>query len=276
MQVRIKTAILCLFANLLFPLPSRPQIPFKHSLLDSVLCSFVDDNGLVDYTGLQKDRNTLDVYIDSIGSVSPETHPKRFSTPTHQLAYWINAYNALVLRGITDAYPVDSVKDIQLFNGFFNRRTWKVGGQKITLDSIENDIIRPQFNDPRIHFVLNCGAMSCPPLENRAFTGRSLEKRLEKALGRFISNERFFTLRGNHLLLSKIIDWYRSDFYLKGRSISPPENSEVDPLISYFIPYLDQSIKDQLRNPALQVQFFEYDWSLNAQPAPYTPESTNY
>lgn len=276
MQVRIKTAILCLFANLLFPLPSRPQIPFKHSLLDSVLCSFVDDNGLVDYTGLQKDRNTLDVYIDSIGSVSPETHPKRFSTPTHQLAYWINAYNALVLRGITDAYPVDSVKDIQLFNGFFNRRTWKVGGQKITLDSIENDIIRPQFNDPRIHFVLNCGAMSCPPLENRAFTGRSLEKRLEKALVRFISNERFFTLRGNHLLLSKIIDWYRSDFYLKGRSISPPENSEVDPLISYFIPYLDQSIKDQLRNPALQVQFFEYDWSLNAQPAPYTPESTNY
>lgn len=276
MQLRIKTAILCLFANLFFPLPSQPQIPFKHSLLDSVLCSFVDDNGLVDYTGLQKDRNTLDVYIDSIGSVSPETHPKRFSTPTHQLAYWINAYNALVLRGITDAYPVDSVKDIQLFNGFFNRRTWKVGGQKITLDSIENDIIRPQFNDPRIHFVLNCGAMSCPPLENRAFTGRSLEKRLEKALVRFISNEHFFTLRGNHLLLSKIIDWYRSDFYLKGRSISPPENSEVDPLISYFIPYVEQSIKDQLRNPDLQVQFFEYDWSLNAQPAPYTPESTNY
>ena len=269
----IQTKILCIITNLFFFLPSHAQIPFDHSPLDVVLTSFVDENGLVDYAGLKKDRTNLNVYMDSIRSVSPESHPKRFPSPTEQLAYWINVYNASVLTGITDAYPVSSVKDILLFNGFFNRQKWTVGGQELTLDNIENDIIRTQFNDPRTHFVLNCGAMSCPPLENRAFTGSSMEKRLEKALKRFISNEHFFTLSGNQLFLSKIIDWYRSDFSTENR-FTNSNNPEIDPLISYFIPYVGQPIKDQLRNPTLKVHFYEYDWSLNSQPIPSVPMLT--
>ena len=276
MYLRVRTVILCSLAILFshLPIPSETQILFDHGPLDSVLSSFVDKNGLVNYTGLQKDRTKLDVYIDSIGSISPKSNPERFSSSTDQLAYWINVYNALVLRGITDAYPVTSVKDIHLFNGFFNRHTWNVGGQKMTLDTIENDIIRPQFNDPRIHFVLNCGAMSCPPLENRAFTGNSLDKRLERALMRFISNERFFTLRGNQLFLSKIIDWYKSDFYPKGR-LTSPDNPVVNPLISYFIPYIDRPKKNQLESPTLKIEFHEYDWSLNAQPNSPVPKPTH-
>ena len=270
----VQTAILYMTTNLFFLPPSQAQILFDHSPLDVVLSSFVDENGLVDYAGLQKDRTNLNVYMDSIGEVSPESHPKRFPSSTEQLAYWINAYNASVLTGITDAYPISSVKDILLFNGFFNRQKWTVGGRKLTLDTIENDIIRTQFNDPRIHFVLNCGAMSCPPLENRAFTGSSLEKRLEKALEKFISNEHFFTLSGNQLFLSKIIDWYRSDFSTKNRSTNS-NNYEMDPLISYFIPYVEQPIKEQLRRPTLKVQFHDYDWSLNSQPTPSIPTS-NY
>ena len=264
MHKHVKTNLIIIIANFCFPLQVPAQTPFHHSTLDTVLVSYVNDAGLVDYASLQKDRTTLDSYIDSIGSVSPQSHPERFASSAHQLAYWINAYNALVLRGIIDAYPVESVKDIKLFNGFFNRQTWHVGGRPLTLDKIENDIIRPQFNEPRIHFVLNCGAKSCPPLENRAFTGALLEDRLEKALIRFTASENFFYLQEDQLILSKIIDWYRSDFHHQTPS-NNPQNTAIDPLISYFIPYADPSMRDLLRHPTLNVVFMDYDWSLNEQ-----------
>ena len=260
----VKTNLIIIIANICFPLQVLAQPPFHHSTLDTVLVSYVNDAGLVDYASLQKNRTSLDSYIDSIGSVSPQSHPERFASSAHQLAYWVNAYNALVLRGIIDAYPVKSVKDIKLFNGFFNRQTWNVGGQSLTLDTIENDIIRPQFNEPRIHFVLNCGAKSCPPLENRAFTGASLEDRLEKALKRFTTSEDFFYLHEDRLILSKIIDWYRSDFHHQPPS-NNPQSPAIDPLISYFIPYADPSKRDLLRRPRLNVEFMDYDWSLNEQ-----------
>lgn len=272
MHRRVKTNLIIIIANVCFPLQVPAQPPFHHSTLDTVLVSYVNDAGLVDYASLQKDRTTLDSYIDSIGSVSPQSHPERFASSSHQLAYWINAYNALVLRGIIDAYPVDSVKDIKLLNGFFNRQTWNVGGRFLTLDTIENDIIRPRFNEPRIHFVLNCGAKSCPPLENRAFTGTSLEDRLDKALMRFIASEDFFYLQEDRLILSKIIDWYRTDFHHQTPSNSS-QNTVIDPLISYFIPYADPSMIDLLRHPTLNVEFMDYDWSLNEQrtPSPLAP-----
>ena len=265
MHKHIKTNLtITIIASFCFPLLVPAQTPFHHSILDTVLFSHVNDAGLVDYASLQKDRTMLDSYIDSIGSVSPQSHPERFASSAHQLAYWINVYNALVLRGIIDAYPIESVKDIKLFNGFFNRQTWNVGGRPLTLDEIENDIIRPQFKEPRIHFVLNCGAKSCPPLENRAFTGASLEYRLEKAVMRFTASEDFFELREDQLILSKIIDWYRSDFHHQKPS-NNPQSTVIDPLISYFIPYADPSMRDLLRQPTLNVEFRDYDWSLNKQ-----------
>ncbi|MFC1525270.1 DUF547 domain-containing protein [Candidatus Latescibacterota bacterium] len=136
---------------------------FGHELLDRVLLSSVDAEGRIDYAGLKADRLELDQYIDSLAAVSPVSHPARFPTPAHALAYWINAYNAFVLRGVVDAYPVSSVKDISLLNGFFRRLRFVAGGSEMTLDHIENDIIRPTYRDPRIHFVVNCGAVSCPP-----------------------------------------------------------------------------------------------------------------
>jgi hypothetical protein len=273
MHIYVKTNLIVIIANICFPLQVLAQPPFHHSTLDTVLVSYVNDAGLVDYASLQKNRTSLDSYIDSIGSVSPQSHPERFASSAHQLAYWLNAYNAIVLRGIIDAYPVDSVKDIKLFNGFFNRQTWNVGGQSLTLDTIENDIIRPQFNEPRIHFVLNCGAKSCPPLENRAFTGASLEDRLEKALKRFTASEDFFYLHEDRLILSKIIDWYRTDFHHQPPS-NNPQSPAIDPLISYFIPHADPSIRDLLRRPTLNVEFMDYDWSLNEQqtPSPLAPK----
>jgi hypothetical protein len=157
---------------------TEKAVPFSHELLDQVLVQYVDTQGLVEYAALKKDRRLLDAYIDSLRQTSPASHPQRFASSQHELAYWINAYNASVLRGVIDAYPVASVMDIKLFDGFFNRQELVIGGQTLTLNDLENTIIRPQYQDPRIHFVVNCGALSCPELENRAFKADDLEQRL--------------------------------------------------------------------------------------------------
>ena len=145
-----------------------------------MLQEYVDDQGLVRYAALAQDRAQLDAYVDSLGHSSPASHPDRFPTREHELAYWINAYNAFTLRGVIDAYPIASVKDAFALSGFFNRQTFVAGGREMTLDHLENQIIRPTYQEPRIHFAVNCAALSCPQLDNRAFTGPDLDARLEQ------------------------------------------------------------------------------------------------
>jgi hypothetical protein len=252
---------------LLVPAYTWPSSEFSHAPFDSVLSNYVDEKGLVNYQGLQEHRETLDDYIVQLSAVSPHSNAEHFPTANHQLAYWINAYNALVLRGIIDAYPVESVMDIRLFNGFFNRTEWTVGGHKMTLDHIENAIIRPGFGDVRIHFVLNCGARSCPPLERSSFNGDSLDARLDAAAQRFVSNPQLFELREDGLYLSKILDWYRPDFsdYFPTDRI---QLAQRDPLISYFSPLIPASSRKQLSQPNIPIRFMDYDWSLNEQIRP--------
>ena len=115
---------------LLIPVALCAAPPFDHGSFDQVLQKYVDDQGLVRYAALAKDRAQLDAYVDSLGLYSPETHPDRFPTREHELAYWINAYNAFTLRGVIDAYPIASVKDAFVLNGFFNRQTFVAGGTR--------------------------------------------------------------------------------------------------------------------------------------------------
>ena len=259
------TRRVALLAVLLHTLPLvADEQPFSHALLDQVLSTYVDDHGLVDYAGLKKDRQTLDTYIDSLRATSPLNSPARFSTPQHALAYWINAYNAIVLRGVVDAYPIASVKDIKILNGFFNRMDWTIGGQTLTLDHIENKIIRPLYKDPRIHFVVNCGAVSCPELENRAFTGATLDDRLESAARRFANNKKHLYTKDNTLYLSKILDWYGSDF----SNWFPADRANPDArpaLVNYFLPYLPADQAERLKSSPMRIEFSAYNWALNEQ-----------
>ncbi|MGY8827176.1 MAG: DUF547 domain-containing protein [Candidatus Latescibacterota bacterium] len=255
-----------IFALFIWPLASSLSAnetkPFSHELFNQVLSTYVNDQGLVDYAGLKEDRPKLDAYIDSLRATSPQNSPQRFTNPQHALAYWINAYNASVLRGVIDAYPIDSVKDIKLFNGFFNRTEWTIGGETMTLNHIENEIIRPQFKDPRIHFVVNCGATSCPELENRAFDGETLNTRLEAAARRFANNKKHLYLKGDTLYLSKILEWYGADF----DTWFPSERKNPDtrpPLINYFLPHLPSDLVQLLNTSSVQIKFSAYNWDLN-------------
>jgi hypothetical protein len=247
--------------------------PFSHQLFDQVLQQHVDARGRVDYETLEESMNdssaALDAYIDSLAALSPRSNPERFPSERHELAYWINAYNAFVIKGIVDAYPIGSVKDIMLFNGFFRRKKFTAGGQELTLDEIEKGIILPGYRDPRVHFVINCGATSCPELENRAFSGEELDVRLEAALARFSRNPRHVRLdRANgRLHLSKIMDWYGKDF-IRWFPESRKPASRPPTLVDYLLPYLPAETAAYLRDhPDVETAFEDYDWSLNDRPS---------
>ena len=249
---------------------AQPAVPFSHKLFDGVLHAYVDCDGRVDYTGLKANRDSLDAYIDSLGRFSPRSHPDRFPAPQHELAYWINAYNAFVLKGVIDEYPVATVMDIGEGSGFFSRLYFQAGGDSLTLDELENGIIRQRYRDPRIHFAVNCAAVSCPPLENRAFRGEDLDLRLEAALQRFASAPLHVRIDAENglLHLSKILLWFGPDFvewFPRDRDDPPADPT----LIDYLVPYLDPEQAAYLRqNPGVAISFNDYDWTLNDQLAP--------
>jgi len=240
---------------------------FPHHLLNEVLETHVDSAGMVDYARLKSGRGSLDAYIDSLERISPRNALERFASKAHELAYWVNAYNAFVLRGVIDAYPVASVKDIALLNGFFSRKKFTAGGQHLTLNDIENKIIRPVYQEPRVHFAINCGAFSCPTLAPRAFSGDHLDRQLEEALQSFAHNPKYVRLAPDgRLQVSKILEWYGKDFiewFPQDRVPLPPSPTIAD----YLLPYLPEETAAYVRqHPDVSIAFDEYDWDLNVQP----------
>lgn len=240
--------------------------PFSHGPFDQVLQSAVDPAGRVDYAGLKACPTLLDSYLDSLAACSPRNHPERFPDRGHELAYWINAYNALVLRGVLEGYPVARVDELGGLESFFRRRTWTIGGQPLTLDQLEGEIIRPQYRDPRVHFALNCGALSCPPLLDRAYTAGKLDSLLDARLRSFAADPQQVRLdrQKGRLHLSRIMDWYREDFirWFPMRPAAPAQPTLVD----YLLPYLPADLAGYLaQHPATELVFEEYDWTLNQQ-----------
>lgn len=176
-----------------------------HSLWDQLLGKYVQA-GRVSYSNFQKDPE-FEKYLALLADNAPESSWPR----DEQLAYWINAYNAFTIKLITDNYPVKSITDLH------GGKPWdvkwiKLGNNTYSLNQIENEIIRPQFKEPRIHFAVNCAAKSCPPIANKAFTAANLEQMLEKQAIAFINNTEFNTISSEKVNISKIFEWYASDF----------------------------------------------------------------
>ena len=226
---------------------------FSHKLFDQVLEKYVDSQGRVNYAGLKSNPGTLEAYLDLL-AVNAPSDKATFQTG---LAFWINAYNALTIKGVLDHYPTTSVRKIKLFGGFFSRIKFQVGGREYTLDNIEHDIIRYEFGDPRIHFALVCASIGCPILENRAFVPETLEERLDNATANFINNPEKVRLdRENRVLyLSQIFEWYAEDF-----------EDTHDSVINFISEYLPEADATFLKAKEVQIQYLQYDWRLNAQP----------
>ncbi|MFM1842615.1 MAG: hypothetical protein RLZZ490_1351 [Cyanobacteriota bacterium] len=230
-----------------------------------VLITYVDDQGRVNYPQLQQNRQGLDRYLQAIANV-PQASYEQFSAP-EKIAFWINAYNAITLKSIIDQTPLKtSIRDIP---GVWKWRKHPVAGQSLTLDNIEHDILRQQFNEPRIHGALVCAAKSCPPLRQEPYDGDRLDAQLQDQTNRFLHHPQGFHLdqANKTVYLSSIFQWFGQDWQ---KSFQPQQgfqgNDKEKAVLNFISNYLPPSQQTFLQNGEYQIQYFDYDWSLNQQP----------
>jgi hypothetical protein len=234
----------------------RPEsaVGFDHSKFDRVLKTYVNDQGLVDYNGIAGDQ-TFKAYMKSLESADLGSMSRNA-----RLAFWINAYNAVTIDKVIKWKPKKSVREtliprVWTSTKFFTSRENKVAGKRLSQDDIENDILRKQFKDPRIHFAIICASSGCPPLPRFAYTEENVQEKLEEETRKYINSDRGtrIDLAENTLYLSKLFDWYSGDFASKSGSV-----------LNFIKPYLEkQTLAFLERGP--RIADLDYDWSLNAQ-----------
>lgn len=243
----------------------------NHEAFDRVLEQVVDPP-LVDYRTLTEIRGELDLYIESLGATDPEA--LRRAPREEQLAFWINAYNACMLKTVADHYPIGR-GGIGLFGrirnqlaGYPTNSVWQIGNaftqkhcriarSERSQDEIEHEIIRPTFGEPRIHFAVNCAARSCPALWPEAYKANRLDAQLDSAVEGFIDVRSHFTLESGDpstLYLNRAMDWYRDDF------------GGIPGLRDFFSRYLQGEQLRLVQSSDTEVAFFDYDWTLNDVP----------
>ena len=230
---------------------STSDVSFSHELFDQVLQEHVDENGQVNYTKLKANPKKLEAYLDLLAFAKPDD-----LSYNERLTFWINAYNALVIKGVINHYPTTSVRKIKFFNGFFSRLKFQVAGKMYSLNQIEHDTIRAEFVEPRVHFVLVCASHSCPPLWNRAYSAETLEERLETATFNFIQNPEQVRIDRpkRHVYVSKIFKWYDDDF-----------KEGYDGVTDFLADYLPPEDAEFLESTDVKLRYLDYDWSLNDQ-----------
>ncbi|MBT7921507.1 MAG: DUF547 domain-containing protein [Candidatus Marinimicrobia bacterium] len=237
-----------------------PQKEVKHPNMDSdisdrtfndVLNSYVDNEGRVDYNSIRENPFALQPFLDFVGSFSPQFNPELFPTNNDKKAYWINTYNGLMIQTVIENPEISSVKEIGWGYGVFWRKKYKVGGELLTLNHIEHKILRGQYNDPRIHFAINCASNSCPPIGHRIVTGINLDQQLNDKTRDFINNPANVMVdhKKRMIVLSKIFKWYKKDFESGGTT-----------LVDYLNKYRDEPILKS----SYMIIFQDYDWGLNA------------
>ena len=229
-----------------------------HSAWDRLLRKYVDDRGGVNYQNWQAsaaDVQLLDGYLAHLSAASLNVPSARGA----QLAYWINAYNAVTVKGILDEYPTSSIRNhTAKFVGYniWHDLLLKVDGRELSLDTIEHKLLR-KMNEPRIHFAIVCASISCPRLRNEAYTFDHLEQQLADNARHFFAtpgNFRFDAAAGT-FELSAILDWFGEDF-----GSSPAARLQA------IAPYLPDAASQQAaQRGAGRTRFMEYNWGLNEQ-----------
>lgn len=212
-----------------------------HSVFDALLKAHVSNSGMVDYAAIKSKVSKLDEYLGYLSQNIPTSK----ASENESLAFWINAYNANTIKLIVDNYPVTSIMDLYGGKAFDNK--WiKIGGETLSLNDIENNKIRAKYNEPRIHFAVNCAAKSCPPILNKAWTAGNVQANLEARTKAFINDSSFNTISSGAVRISKIFEWYAKDF---------PSN-----IVSYLNKYSKTTI-----DSGAKVGYNEYDWALNSK-----------
>ena len=210
----------------------------NYQFFETFLQKYVDENGKVNYNKINKNQIDLDKVITHFEGLKPKENWSK----NEKLAYWINAYNAYSIKLVIDNYPIKSILDI---NNAWKIRFINIDGSKISLDDIDNRILR-KLGEPRIHFAINCASYSCPSLKNRAFYPDTIENELESAAVFFINDAERNNITKKEAKISKLFDWFKDDF-----------TTQTD-LVTFLNQYSKIKISDRTK-----ISFLEYNWSLN-------------
>lgn len=222
-------------------LRASAQTPVDHSIWTDLLKKHVTNDGYVNYAGFKSDSARLEAYLHELSSKPPLAD----ASANDKLAFWINAYNAFTVKLIIDHYPLKSIRSL---GNPWSRRFIEIGGEHMTLDHIENGIIRKEFEEPRIHFALVCASMSCPKLKNQAYVPEQLEQQLERQAIDFVNDSTKNKLEDGRLQLSSIFKWYRKDF-----------TGKMD-----LVDLIRKYAKDEVAADT-KITYMDYDWSLNGE-----------
>lgn len=212
----------------------------------------------VDYQGFQQDQAELDSYLAVLSNV-PRQQYDNWSRD-QRLAFLINAYNAFTVKLVTEHYPLDSIKEIGgVFGSPWSQAFIPLFGQTLTLNQIEHSMIREPgvFDEPRIHFAVNCASIGCPALRTEAYVASELDAQLQDSQRRFLSDRsrnRFDTSNG-YFQVSKIFHWYAEDFVKQSGSLQAYLKKQAT-----WLATAEQLTQVQNAN---KVKFLDYDWSLN-------------
>ena len=196
----------------------------------------------------------LQSYIKSLESADPASLGR-----DEAFAYWANLYNAKTVQIVLNAYPVRSIKDINLGGGLlaavtggpWKAKTLKVKGVDLSLDDIEHGLLRPTFKDPRVHYAVNCASISCPNLGTEAFKGATLDAQLNAAASAYINHPRGVRVEATEITASSIYDWFQKDF-----------GGDEAGVLAHFRAHASEALKQKLKG-ITSIADFGYDWSLN-------------
>ncbi len=208
---------------------------FQHS--QDFLATHVED-GLVDYAQIKANTADLDLLQEEIANINLAGQDDK----TVQ-AFYINAYNILVIAQVVEHYPLDSPLAVA---GFFDRTRFAVAGEELTLNELEKERLLKRFGDSRFHFVLVCGALDCPPIIAEAYLPATLEAQLDRQTRLALNDSDFVRVDEQGVALSQIFEWYASDF--GGNRASA---------IAFINEYRETPLTDS------KVRFYSYDWTLN-------------
>ncbi len=251
----MKKIVLSLMAAFLFAVewmsckvndyPSNSH-PISHELWDGLTKKFASKDGKVNYNGFIQDSVQFNSYL----ALLKNNHPNDKNwNEQEQLAYWINAYNAFTVELILQNYPLTSIQDIAgnipMINSPWDLKFFKIGGIEFDLNTIEHEILRKHFEEPRIHFAICCASLSCPKLRNEAYEAGQLANQLDEQAEAFINNSDKNIITASEIKLSKIFSWFESDF------------TKHESIISYIQQYHSEINED------VDIEYMEYNWALN-------------
>jgi hypothetical protein len=268
-RLAVRTAFVVFAVSFSLPVlpPSAHALdkPYDHSVWDRFLKKFVNDQGEVDYGGVRNQPELLDKYLGQLAVVDGGLFGMLKWPREEQLAFWLNAYHAVLVKAVADRYPVSSTNEIP---NFWDTEHQKIAGGFTSLSKIQNERLIGGFRDEKIYLALACGAKGCPKMIREAFTGPRVEGQLYLAAKNFVNDPaNVEIISGKRTVrLSRIFEWYAADFVLDfgvwDNRLGFSDRQFA--VLSFVHHYLADPEKIRwLEEGRYRLRYLPFDWSLN-------------